>query len=200
MQQQFRSWGFRQIGVKEFQQTFRRLRLRAPRSRPGREVGFVFAKNGLEVTAWTTWMMIEQKARESDAAWIVISKQDNALYFSHPIHRTKNFVVTFLRQAWIAMYKIKHRPICLQCNKFMNIAKSKGIKSRYWSCCNKSEHKDNQPVWLSWDYGLPPKALAYVKKNRKQRTKYRQQLAEQGKPQYQSLKKRKPWQKQTNTL
>lgn len=188
------NWGFRRISDKEFIDRYKVLGLMAPRPREGgREVGFVFEANDLTVTVWTTWLRIEQRARKTDAAWVVISDKENVFYFSHPIHRTKNFVRTLLRQAWIARFRVKNRPSCPKCGKFMEIAEGKGAKARYWRCSNKSKHDNKKNVHLDWDYGLPPKAKNYLKSLRKRRAAYRKKRRKLGLPVDVARRKRIPW-------
>ena len=184
---------FKQISVNEFCETFKRLNLKAPRPRQGRETGFVFTRHGLRVVVWTTWIKSQGKARDTDAAWIVIAKGDKALYFSHPIHRTKNFCVNLLKQTWIARHRVLHRPHCSECGRFMEIASGKGVKSRYWCCFNKSGHKSNNLVYLEWDYNLPEKAQKYVNGLRKKRAKHRNEVRKQNKPLNQAMIKRRLW-------
>ena len=59
--------GFRPVSVAEFRNDFKRLKLKAPRPRPGREDGFLFFANGLTVRVWTTWLESENKMRDVDA-------------------------------------------------------------------------------------------------------------------------------------
>ncbi len=74
-------YGFRAITKPEFFKSFQRLGLRAPRRRLGREAGFIFSANGLNVYVWTTFLMAEQSARDEDAGWVLITKGDKAEYF-----------------------------------------------------------------------------------------------------------------------
>ena len=187
--------GFREITGVEFYNQFKRLKLKAPRRRLGKEVGFMFYANGLTVFVWTTWLRKEKRARKEDAAWVLITEGGEAPYFSHPIHRTKNFIRNLLCQAWIARWRILHRPLCPECSQFMQIVRGKGVKSRYWSCLNIGEHESKRPVRLSWDHGLPPKAKKYVDDLRKKRAAFRAKQRKAGKPAPQKIFERKPWKK-----
>ncbi|MCD6441979.1 hypothetical protein J7L24_00285 [bacterium] len=174
-------FGFRLISDKEFISRYKSLQLVAPRPREGgREVGFVFKANGLRVTVWTTWLRSEQRARKTDAAWVVISDEEKVFYFSHPIHRTKNFLDNLLKQAWIAMHRVKNRPSCPKCGQYMVITHGKGAKSCYWCCSNKLKHDNQRNVHLDWDYGLPDKAKQYLKRLRKKRASYRKNRRAKG--------------------
>ncbi len=178
-------WGFREFSD-EFWKRLRHLSLKAPRPRPGRETGFTFSANGLTVIVWTTWLEEQKIARPKDAALILIIENNKVRYFSHPIHRTKNFVKNLLNQAWIARWRVLHRPLCPVCRQFMKIAFGKGIKSRYW-CCPKDKRRFN------WDINLPPKAKRYLKNLRRRRAKYRRERRQQGKQVHVAIKIRKPW-------
>ncbi len=179
-------WDFRELSGVEFHNQFRRLNLKTPRPRPGRETGFIFYANGLTTVVWTTWRKEEGLARPKDAAWILIIEGDQPRYFSHPIHRTKNFVKNLLNQAWIARWRVLHRPFCPTCRAFMKIACGRGIKSRYWYC-----PKDKQ--CLDWDYGLPPKARNYLKNLRRTRARWLAKRRAEGKPTHLAIITRKPW-------
>lgn len=187
-------FGFKQITDQEFVEKYKILRLVAPRPREGRkEVGFVFKANALKVTVWTTWLLKEQRARRTDAAWVIISDEEKVLYFSHPIHRTKSFVDNLLKQAWIARIKVKNRPRCKKCGWFMQITHGQGAKSCYWSCSNRFGHDNNKKVYLSWDYNLHIKAKQYLKGLRKKRAVYRKQRRASGLPVDVARKKRISW-------
>ncbi|MEK7558488.1 MAG: hypothetical protein AAB507_01525, partial [Patescibacteria group bacterium] len=149
--------GFREISPVEFRKDFQRLGLKAPSPREGREVGFRFWSNGLEVVVWTTFLAGEGRAREEDAGWVLIKDGDKPLYFSHSLRRTKNFLRNLLWHAGIAKWRAEHRPLCPMCQKRMRIAHGKGIKSRFWACINPAFHA--KAVFLPWDHELPEWAL-----------------------------------------
>lgn len=195
LEQALRQMGFRRVTDVEFRTDFKRLDLKAPRPRPGREVGFIFTANFLTVRIWTTWLAHENKAREVDESWILIVDGDKAVYFSHPLHRTKNFTLNLLRQAWIARWRVLHRPLCPECKNFMDIVRGRGLKSRYWRCGRLTAHADRKPASLAWDHGLPKKAKRFVKTLRKPRCRYVKRRRAEGKPLHVALLTRKPWQR-----
>jgi len=183
--------GFRLINTHERRADFRRLDLRAPSPREGHEAGLVFSANGLEVIVWTTFVIREGRAREVDAGWVIIKDGDQARYFSHPIHRTANFLKTLLWSARVAQLRALNRPLCPVCGARMRIANGKGLKSRYWRCTRPAFHTDDQ--WKDWDCGLPPLALAWVKDMREKRRKYRKKLKNEGRTPGGALKRRIGW-------
>lgn len=197
LKKEFKLLGFKEISNGEFSQRLNRLGLKSPRFQKGRETGFYFKENGLTITVWTTWLEKQGQARESDAGWVVISEDglddEKAVYFSHPIHRTKNFIINLLAQAWIAQWRIKNRPHCPQCKGFMKIVRGRAIKSRYWRCSNRQKHQTRAVVNLDWDNSLPPKAKEYLKKMRKKRAQYKGKRRQEGKRINQSIINRLPW-------
>ncbi len=182
--------GFRKITPTEFRKDFERLALRAPSPRPGREAGYSFTANGLSVVTWTTFVESEGSAREKDAGWVLIKEKDDPLYFSRPVHRTKNFLYRLLELASIARQRVLHRPLCPTCSALMHITQGRGLKSRYWSCRSPAHAG---VVRVSWDEGLPTDVLARVKKIRGGREPYRKKLKAKGKTPGTALLKRKAW-------
>lgn len=191
---------FRPISHVEFRKQFQRLDLRAPRPRLGRETGFVFSANNLDVVVWTTWLSREGKAREEDAGWVLIKERDAVHYFSHPIHRTGNFFPTLFRHAWIARWRVLNRPLCPECKAYMNVARGRGIKSRYWSCSRALRHGMEGTIRLDWDHGMPPRAKALLTLWRKARARYRERRREEGKATDVAILRRKRWRVSRNAV
>lgn len=183
--------GFRKLSRAEFRNDFERLELGAPSPREGREVGFAFSANGLTVFVWTTFLDWEKKARDTDAGWVLIRDGDKVKYFSHPIHRTENFLRNLLGYASAARLRVMHRPLCPKCHAYMDIARGKGLKARYWKCARPAAHK--KAVSLSWDYGLPSAALEFLRPLRKKRAQYRDKLRAEGKEPGAAQRRRKGW-------
>jgi len=182
--------GFMELLPTEFKQDWWRLRLVAPSHREGREVGFSFAANGLEVRVWTTYLAGEC-AREKDAGWVLIKDGDEAKYFTHPIHRTEGFLHTLLGYASVARQRILNRPLCPVCDTRMKIVRGKGLKARYWQCVRPLFH--DQPVSLPWDHGLPQAALDFLHPRRRARVRYRTKLRMKGKKPGAALRRRRGW-------
>lgn len=185
--------GFRPISGHEFGKQFGRLGLKAPRPRYGRESGFIFYANELCVVVWTTWLAKEGVARDADSGWALITDRDKALYFARPLMRTKNFLRSLLWEAYLAAWRVEHRPLCPECKQYMNIVRGKGIKSRYWRCGRRSLHEGGAQHRLSWDHGLPEKALEYVRKKRRAQARYLKKVREEEKQPFAALLRRKPW-------
>jgi hypothetical protein len=79
---------------------------------------------------------------DEDAARIVIlevieDKSEEPRYFARYVNRTKGFVNNVCKRAWIAAYKISHRPVCEKCSAKMDIC-MKEDGGRYWGCFNKT--------------------------------------------------------------
>jgi hypothetical protein len=193
LQTELRRRGFREITGSEFHRDFKRLGLVAPRPRKGRETGFVFTANQLTVKIWTTWLSDKLEAREEDAGWVLIVDRDSARYFCRPLHRTKNFVRNLLRHAWIAWWRVLHRPLCPECKQFMDIAYGRGIGARYWRCNRLANHSSGKPENVDWDINLPPRAKKYVEEWRRERRRYLLRRRREGKPENPARFRRKRW-------
>lgn len=178
--------GFREINPKEKLKNFERLGLVFPKKIKGQEVGFCFEANGLKVFVWTTFVAKEEKARDQDSGWVLITEGDKALYFSHPMRRTKYFLRRLYKHALIAKERVLNRPLCPECKGYMKIKKGKALKSRYWICKN-----HQKPIFQKWDYNLPEWILTFLKKERKLKTIYREKRKEVGKTTNQAMLKRK---------
>ncbi len=178
---ELRHLGFLPISSKEVRQSIASQEHSAKRPRNGKEVGFSISMNGYKVQVWTTWLRGEGKARKEDTAWVlIVSDSGKSVYFSHPTHRTKHFVKNLLRKAWIARWRIYHRPQCNLCGHLMHIVSGAGLKSRYWKCKETSLHPSGQAVSLDWDHNLPPRAQNFVIKVRKKRVRDRKSRERRG--------------------
>jgi len=190
--------GFRRITRLEKEKQFVLLGLMPPRRGSGEEArapeaGFRFDANGLTVSVWTTWLPEFKKVRKEDSGWVLISEGNTVLYFAQPLHRTKNFKTNLLKRAWLARYRVLHRPLCPECNRWMSIARGKGIGSRYWRCDNIGQHTNGKAQGLDWDHKLPPKAKKEVKRHRKERARNRQRRRAQGRPVDVARLRRRTW-------
>ena len=163
--------GFRKATPAQITATLRRFGLRAVRGqRSGRETGFVYAANGLEVWVWTTWLENAQTARESDQGWTLIAKpgERRPLYFARPMNRTERFLWRLGMRAEVTQWKVAHRPVCKKCGALMEIALGKHLKDRYWLCDRIADHKDRKPSSRYWDdVGLPAHLQAFLDDERR---------------------------------
>lgn len=205
-----RGLGFREITRPEFKNDFIRLGLVAPRPRKGREVGYSFHANQLTVRVWTSWLTEEEweragepereaGIREKDSGWVLISQDDEARYFCHPLHRTKNFLENLTIRARITRDRVIMRPLCPRCFYFMDIARGIGIGSRYWRCDSVELHENERYASLDWDWGLSEDDVRFVQADRKTRRKYREELRRQGKVVEPAIFVRKAWQQTRDT-
>lgn len=185
--------GFRKLLPEEFRENFDRMELSAPSPREGRETGFIYKANGLTVLVWTTFLDQEDQARNTDAGWVLIKEGEAVEYFSHPLHRTKNFLHNLLLSACIARFRALNRPACPSCGVFMDIARGKNLKARYWQCNRPMVHK--KPEFLPWDYGIPKEALKFLILQRGQRARYRKKRRAQGKKTGTAILQRRGWKK-----
>ncbi len=171
------------------------LKRRSKRPRPGIEEGFVFRANGLTVWVWTTWLRAEKAIRESDNGWVVISEGEVPLYFSHPLNRTKYFLLNLFRRAWIARHRVIKRPACFACGQFMKIVRGENLKERFWQCDNVSQHRNHRNRSVYWDIGLPPRARKYVNALRQKQKAYNEKCIAEGKSPHAAMLKRDIWKK-----
>lgn len=180
--------GFRKLSSGEFGRDRERLGLVPGRPREGKETGYIFSASGLSAVVWTTFLEREGAARDQDSGWVLIREGDEAQYFARPMRRTQNFLDRLLLSACIARLRVLHRPLCPKCGAFMNITRGRTLKQRYWSCA-----KGHAKETLPWDHGIPPLALQYIEKMRKERARYKEKLAKVGKVPGKALLTRKPW-------
>lgn len=185
--------GFRQLSRTELRSDFKRLDLKAPSPREGREVGFRFDAGGHTAIVWSTFDEALGSARDKDAGWVLIREGDKVRYFSRPHSRTRNFLHNLLESACIAQQRMLNFPICPECRARMKIARGPAIKSRYYICRMIASHVSRRPVRLSWDHGLPALVLERVQKRRKKRQSYQEKLRKEGKAPSVALRRRIGW-------
>jgi hypothetical protein len=111
--------------------------------------------------------MVVSRPPNEDAARILIIEvmkdgSETPRYFARYVNRTKGFVNNVCKRAWIAAYKISHRPVCEKCGAEMDICRNKDGGS-YWGCFNKTHpipegEKTPGPFFRDWHCILPPKA------------------------------------------
>ncbi len=183
---------FRAIPAGEFFHDQERLGLVGPGSKKGVQEKFIFYARGFKVVVLTTFIKELGTCRPSDVGRVLILEGDTILYMSRDIRRTQHFATRLLRYAWIAKWKIAHRPLCPECKAHMDIAHKK-YRKHWWTCKNVREHTTGKPVTLDWDYGLPKKAKEFLDPIRKKSQKYRATRVKQGKTNFVSLQKRKTW-------
>ena len=174
--------GFRELSPMEFDRDRKRLGLvpQSKRKVHGREVGYVFSAGLYEVIVWTSYVYALGACRDQDQVHILIREGDRVLYKTREIRRTTNFVRTMLSYAWITRWKVLNRPHCNKCGAEMDLANGK-FRRYWWKCTNSEMHFHGDVATRPWDFGLPPKALAFVKEMRKPGQKYRNKLRKLGK-------------------
>lgn len=160
------------------------------------EVGFVYRKNGYVVKVWTTCLrcVIEECSKipslfmdtavsrppGEDMGWVVITDQrDKEQYFTRPTLRTKGFITTFLRRAWITWKKVALRPRCPECQRLMTIFRKKS-RATFWACFLSEAHRERKPTWKDWDFCLTEKERGYAEGWRKEYHRYLDQQHKKG--------------------
>lgn len=167
--------GYRQKSEINFKGDFKRLGLQAPRPKPGREEGFIFASDRfLNAIIWTSYVAADKAFRGEDVGWSLITEGDYAKYFAKPVRRTEGFLLQILRKAWITAWRVKHRPFCPTCDALMSIHEKKKhgkpTGQYFWACFHQKSNTQ-PPIFVGWDTigpekKLPPKAKEYVDKTR----------------------------------
>jgi hypothetical protein len=214
---ELRKLGFVPISGRETMRVIVSHGLESHRKSVRHEAGFKYYENGYLVKVWTSCYQheIDQCRKDpdlfqdrvvsrpagTDVGWILIVDPKNwAQYFARPVLRTKNFVRTFLRRAWITQRKIKTRPLCEQCEKYMEIcAKESG--ATFWVCYGRSKkdaHEPKRPVFKDWDHGLPPRALQLAKAWRKEFRRYLKKEFAKGNQPRRANTIRKGWKESKN--
>ena len=160
--------GFTPLLKGEFQTDLKRYQLLAPsrikRQEKGSEVGYRYEANDLVVKVWTTYLPEKGDVRMSDEGWVLIaSLEDEALDFTHPLRRTKNFLNRLYKWAQVAKERVDKRPSCPCCNAAMNIGRGVSLKDRIWVCTQFADHPSRRIITLPWDALLSDKALDFVR-------------------------------------
>lgn len=192
--------GFRQINHPNFKKNFERLGIAAPRNITGREEGFEWTENMFTIKIWTTYITKDKKFRDTgtDMGWVLILQGDMAQYFAKPIKRTKDFVVNLLSKAWITQWRVKNRPLCKQCDAYMQIQHNDNNGAYFWGCQKIEKHSTTQPQYLGWDSigsqgKLPQRAKQYVDRMRAGVAKYKEKNKKKGIERTPARKIRKNW-------
>lgn len=166
--------GYRKITKSDQRKLFARLGLIPPREVTGRETTYFYTNHGYTAIVHTTYLEKEKMWRQTneDSGWVLIREGDKAIYFARPFKRTKGFIIRLLRYAWVTKWKVDHRPICDECKAYMFIHRKKNSRQYFWMCDKNENHKEQKPVFHSWDYLLPPKAYDFVKIRRAYTERY----------------------------
>ncbi len=154
--------GFKEIEF-SIRTDFRKLDLEYPKEITGDEIGFEFTRNSLTVKVWIMYSNKTKEFTTDIAALILITQGDMAQFHSRPITQASGFLKKILIQTWIAQFKVKNRPLCKQCNKFMQITHNDLKTVYYWSCRLTEQHENSEPTYKKWDAltkeeNLPQKA------------------------------------------
>lgn len=182
-----------------------------PREHRAGEIGYKCSFHGHTVKAWTSCVrgLVEQCRRaapgidvddmivsrpvDEDSGWVlIVDGAGRAQYFARPVFRTRNFVRTFLRRAWITQKKVKDRPLCPVCGKFMAIITTKS-GGNFWGCYRRNLHPDGFATREDWDFNLPPRAMKIAKAWRREYDRYLRAARKKGKAPRPASEIRNPW-------
>lgn len=186
--------GFYEKSARELCDRYSRLRLVAPRPIEGRQLALVYFDNGLTVVVWTTWTSEKQRFRKRSSGWVIIlDEKGDIVYSSRPKCRTKDFLHRLFMYADIARSRVFKRPPCPECKSLMKIVHGRGMKSTYWRCRRRLDHRCERARSLSFDIGLTAEQIAFLKKERKIRARYLKSVRKAGKEPFVAMRKRKRW-------
>ncbi len=191
---------FRMLSAEEFRQRMRGKHLRDPRKRPGREIGFIYEANGLEVWVWTSWLMEENKIRDVDLGWVLISENGVSKYFSRPARRTRFFFTRLMWRSWIAGWRVENLARCKVCDRTYTIVRGPHLGQRYFKrSCYCIRTKEN-PRTLSWNHNknlMPLEAQRFLdseEKSKRRDANIRKKIEkETGKPVVRERLRRRTW-------
>lgn len=183
--------GFRELHASEYKSR----NVIPPRRIKGREKGYIFEANGMDVIVWTTYDLIAQAPRDKgkDLCWVIIREHGKAQHFAKPIRRTKNFVTNVYWRARTCAERIFNRPKD-SLGDFMVIKRGRYMFQRYWESPTKvTDASTNKPEREGFDHGVSSQSMAYVKKIRKRTRKYNSKLRAANKKPGAAALIRTPW-------
>lgn len=174
--------GYHKITRSDQKKLFQRLDLIPPREVTGRETTYFYTNHGYTAIVHTTYIEKEKRWREvgEDSGWVLIREGDHAVYFARPFKRTKGFIIKLLRYAWVTKWKVDHRHLCPECDSYMYIHRKKNTRQYFWICEKNTNHKENKPIFLSWDYLLPKKATNFIRIRRSYTERYKNKNKKEG--------------------
>lgn len=149
----------------------------------GTEVAFSYerANHPIRVIIWTTYVAGNQSAREHDAAWVILIDKrspDKPIFYSFPIHRTKNFFIRFEKYiaAFIALVNTWPKP-CVHCNEEPTIRNVRGGELLQYAFVCPKKHR----LPRTWIYqNLPDEHRLFLEKAFRDYAAYRTRNTEQG--------------------
>lgn len=210
LEEKMKSMGFVEIHRCEMAVIMKAFGLKPSReARPG-EIGYKCTFHGYTVKVWTTCLRhvvegcrqglpglsdetIVSRPAGEDVGWVlIVDSWGRSQYFARPVMRTKRFVRTLLRRTWIAQRKIKKRPLCRTCGKFMEICVNRS-GGTFWGCYRRALHPNGESVTERWDFNLPPKALKMAEAWRNEFDRYLRAAKKEGKTPRRASEVRKPW-------
>lgn len=153
---------------------------RYKQSQTGIETGYKYAnpKSPADVVIWTTYVAGNQQARESDAGWVLLIERTTRkpIFFSFPIHRTKNFLATLTRYIEVFIELADNWPApCPKCSQVLTIKPVPGVLLGKTFAC-----PQNHRV-RGWIYqGLSEASKKFLEARYRSYAKYRDALAENG--------------------
>jgi hypothetical protein len=141
-----------------------------------REEGLEATHRGLTAHVWTSWIAEDQAIRDHDYGWVLITEGDTIRYVAKWFMRSEHFLDHLFAYARIALEKIRNRPLCPSCGRFMYIRSGIGAPT-YWVC---RQHRPWET--MDWDCGISEEDKAFLQIRRKETREYNKKREKAGKP------------------
>lgn len=153
---------------------------RYKQSQTGMETGYKYTnpKSPVDVVIWTTYVAGNQQARQSDAGWVLLIERATRkpIFFSFPIHRTKNFLATLTRYIEVFIELADNWPApCAKCSSTLTIKPVAGVLLGKTFACPQNHRVHG------WVYqGLSEANKKFLEDRYRAYAKYRDALAQSG--------------------
>lgn len=153
------------------------------RQKSGTELAFAYDRpdHPIRVIIWTTYVAGNTAARTQDAAWVLLIDKrspDKPIFYSFPIHRTKNFFERLEKYvaAFIALVNTWPQP-CTVCHQELSIRTVPGNELLQYAFTCVQGHRLSR----TWIYqNLPDMHRIFLEKRYRDYAEYRARNAEQG--------------------
>lgn len=152
---------------------------RYKQAQTGMEIGYKYTTPTIpvQVIIWTTYVAGNQQARASDAGWVLIveKKTRKPIFFSFPIHRTKNFLKTLTRYIEVFIEIVTQWPTCATCAQSLTIKPVSGVLLGKTFACPQGH------VVRGWIYqGVSDSSRKFLEARYRAYARYRETLPEHG--------------------
>ena len=152
------------------------------RKKSGTELAFVYDRpnHPIRVIIWTTYVSGNESPRKQDAAWVLLIDKrspDKPIFYSFPIHRTKNFFSRLEKYIAAFIALVNTWPdSCIHCNQEPTIRNIPGNELLQYAFACPNRHR----LPKTWIYqNLPDEHRLFLEKAYRDYAEYRNRNAEQ---------------------